>query len=113
MPCMAARRWEWRKSFLSATENVHKLAKLANYGVAMQVTIHTAKTNLSKLIEAALSGEEVVIARGKTPVARIVAIPQQRFKMGLLEGKGVGKGPDFFEPMAEEELALWEGGGVK
>ncbi len=78
----------------------------------MQVTIHTAKTNLSKLIEAALSGEEVVIAKGKTPVARIVAIPPKRFTMGLLEGMNLGEGPDFFEPMADAEIAVWEGGGA-
>jgi prevent-host-death family protein len=36
------------------------------------VTIHKAKTQLSKLIEQALRGEEVVIARGKDPVARLV-----------------------------------------
>lgn len=75
----------------------------------MQVTIHTAKTNLSKLIEAARAGEEVVIAKGKVPVARIVAIPQTRFTIGLLKGKVAGAGPDFFEPMSEDELALWEG----
>lgn len=75
----------------------------------MQVTIHNAKTNLSKLIEAAKAGEEVVIAKGKTPVARIVAIPQSNFTVGLLKGKVAGQAPDFFTPMSEDELALWEG----
>ncbi|MCA1493825.1 type II toxin-antitoxin system Phd/YefM family antitoxin [Sinorhizobium alkalisoli] len=75
----------------------------------MQVTIHNAKTNLSKLIEAAKAGEEVIIAKGKIPVARIVAIPQNKFTIGLLEGKVTGDGPDFFEPMSEDDLALWEG----
>jgi prevent-host-death family protein len=42
----------------------------------MQVTIHAAKTNLSKLIEAALSGEEVIIAKGKLPVVKIVPLAQ-------------------------------------
>jgi prevent-host-death family protein len=36
------------------------------------VTIHAAKTQLSKLIEQVERGEEVVIARGKEPVARLV-----------------------------------------
>lgn len=71
----------------------------------MQVTIHNAKTNLSKLIEAAKAGEEIVIAKG----ARIVAIPQSKFTVGLLKGKVTGQGPDFFKPMSEDELALWEG----
>ena len=75
----------------------------------MQVTIHAAKTNLSKLIEAALSGEEVVIAKGRKPVVKIVPIAQPSFKIGLLKGQVAGKGPDFFEPMDESELAVWEG----
>lgn len=76
----------------------------------MQVTVHAAKTNLSKLIEAALAGEEVVIARGKKPVARIIGIAQTGFAVGPLDKGSLGKGPDFFEPMDEEELTLWEGG---
>ena len=32
------------------------------------------------------------------------------FKFGILEGM-LGEGPDWFEPMSEEELALWEGAG--
>jgi antitoxin (DNA-binding transcriptional repressor) of toxin-antitoxin stability system len=74
-----------------------------------QVTVHVAKTTLSKLIEAALSGEEVVIARGNKPVVRLVAIPQGRFQVGLLKGQVTGPGPDFFRPMDEDELELWEG----
>jgi antitoxin (DNA-binding transcriptional repressor) of toxin-antitoxin stability system len=76
-----------------------------------QFTVHVAKTNLSKLIEAALAGEDVVIAKGDKPAVRLVAIPQGKFKMGLLEGQGIGPGPDFLEPMGEAELALWEGRG--
>lgn len=43
------------------------LGKLAT-GAAMQVTIPAATANLLKLIDAALSGEEVVIAKGRKPV---------------------------------------------
>ncbi|EJC80364.1 prevent-host-death family protein [Rhizobium leguminosarum bv. trifolii WSM2297] len=75
----------------------------------MQVTIHAAKTNLSKLIDAALSGEEVVIAKGRKPVVKIVPITQSSFKIGLLKGQITGDGPDFFEPMNEGEIATWEG----
>jgi prevent-host-death family protein len=74
-----------------------------------QVTIHAAKTNLSKLIEAALRGEEVVIAKGSKPVVRLVPVVKGAFKVGLLKGK-LGIGPDFFEPMEEDDLDLWEGG---
>lgn len=74
-----------------------------------RVTIHAAKTHLSRLIEAALAGEEVVIARGSTPVVRLVPIPKPAFKVGLLAGK-LGTGPDFLSPMDDAELYLWEGG---
>jgi prevent-host-death family protein len=75
------------------------------------VTVHAAKTQLSKLIARAEAGEEVIIARGKKPVVRLVAIgcakPQRRF--GAMKGK-VWVGPEFFEPLPEEELKAWEGG---
>ncbi len=74
-----------------------------------QVTIHAAKTHLSRLIEAALAGEDVVIARGSTPVVRLVPIAKQTFQIGLLAGQ-LGMGPDFLAPLDENELDLWEGG---
>lgn len=74
----------------------------------MQFTVHAAKTQLSKLIEAALAGEDVVIAKGSKPVVRLVAIPQSDFKFGVLSGK-LGAVPDFLEPTPEGELAAWEG----
>lgn len=75
----------------------------------MQVTIHAAKANLSKLIEAALAGEEVVIAKGDKPVAKLVPIPQGAFKIGILKESLTGPGPDFFVPLPEDEQKLWEG----
>jgi prevent-host-death family protein len=75
-----------------------------------QVTIHAAKTNLSKLIEAAMGGEEVITAKGSQPMVRLVPIVQGAFKIGLLQGK-LGAGPDFFAPMDSEGLDLWEGHG--
>jgi prevent-host-death family protein len=76
----------------------------------MKVTIHAAKTHLSKLIEAALAGEEVVIAKGDKPVVKLVPVEKQSFKLGLLADKLTEPAPDFLEPMSEDELALWEGG---
>lgn len=75
----------------------------------MQFTVHAAKTNLSKLIDAALSGEEVVIAKGSKAVVKIVPIEQRSFKIGLLKNELAGTAPDFLTPMSEEELASWEG----
>ncbi len=76
----------------------------------MKVTIHAAKTHLSKLIEAALAGEEVVIAKGEKPVVKLVPVEKRPFKFDLLAGRVTGPIPDFLEPMSEDELALWEGG---
>jgi antitoxin (DNA-binding transcriptional repressor) of toxin-antitoxin stability system len=73
------------------------------------VTIHKAKTELSRLIEKACRGEEIVIARGKTPVVRLVAIGDKKGqrKPGALRGK-LKVGPEFFEPLPPEELEGWE-----
>ena len=45
-----------------------------------QFTVHAAKTHLSKLIDAVLAGDDVVIAKGKKPVVRLVAIPATEFQ---------------------------------
>jgi antitoxin (DNA-binding transcriptional repressor) of toxin-antitoxin stability system len=72
------------------------------------ITIHRAKTELSRLIERACRGEEIVIARGKKTVVRLVAIEdkQGRRKPGALRGK-LKVGPEFFEPLPAEELDAW------
>ena len=71
------------------------------------VTIHAAKTNLSRLVARAEAGEEVVIARGRTPVAKIVPIvPKGKRVFGALRGK-FAIGPEFFEPLPPEELDAW------
>jgi len=72
------------------------------------ITIHKAKTELSRLIEKACRGEEIVIARGKKPVVRLVAIEDDKGqrKPGALRGK-LKVGPEFFEPLPGEELDAW------
>jgi prevent-host-death family protein len=73
------------------------------------ITIHKAKTQLSRLIEKVCRGESVVIARGSKPVARLVAIEDTRGnrKPGALKGK-IRVGPEFFLPLPPEELDGWE-----
>jgi prevent-host-death family protein len=63
------------------------------------VTIQEAKTNLSRLIKEASAGEEVIIARGGKPVARLVPVGEDKGKRqpGLLKGQ-LHVGPEFFEP---------------
>ena len=77
-------------------------------------TIFEAKTHLSELVQCALNGEAVQITSGRErkPVARLVPVnpvPASR-RLGFLEGQG-GIGPEFFDPLPDEELRLWNGEG--
>ena len=77
-----------------------------------QFTVHQAKTNLSKLMAAAERGEEVVIARRDKPAVRLVAVEVARPKRVFGSMKGlIDIGPEFFEPLPDDELALWNGEG--
>ena len=71
-------------------------------------TVHQAKTNLSKLLRKAAKGEEVIIARGKKPVAMLVPVPRKKKKRlpGRLKGK-IWYAPDAFDPLSKQELADW------
>ena len=72
-----------------------------------QFTVHTAKTNLSRLIADALAGEDVVIARGSVPVVRLVPVePQGRRSFGALKGKIV-MDTNFNDPLPDDELNGW------
>ena len=71
----------------------------------MSYTVHQAKTNLSKLIKEAESGKEVVITRGKQPVAKIVPISgaSNNRVPGSMKGQ-LRAAPDAFDPLTDEEL---------
>jgi prevent-host-death family protein len=73
------------------------------------VTIHTAKTTLSKLLQRVEAGEEIILARGKVPVAKLVPFqpPSSKRRFGAFRGM-ITIGQEFFEPLPEEELAAWE-----
>ena len=72
------------------------------------VTIHEAKTHLSRLIAAVLAGKEIVIARGKTPVAKLVPLDNKPVarKAGAWKHL-VEEHPDTWEPWTDEELGNW------
>lgn len=73
------------------------------------VTVHKAKTTLSKLIAEVEAGEEILIMRGTKPAARLVSVdnvPAVR-EFGALAGQ-VSVTAAFFEPLPEEELAAWD-----
>lgn len=71
----------------------------------MQYNVHEAKTNLSRLLQEAAKGKEVVIARGHTPIAKLVAIGAARKKRvpGRLAGK-ISASADAFAPLTDKEL---------
>lgn len=77
-------------------------------------TIFEAKTNFSNLLKQAQKGEVVLITSGraKTPVARLEAIhPVRKKRLGALETPGFVLSEQFFEPLPEDELRLWNGEG--
>ena len=65
-----------------------------------QVNIHEAKTHLSKLISRVLNGEEIVIAKGNKPVAKLIQFTdlKQERKIGSAKGK-IEVSDDFDEAM--------------
>jgi antitoxin (DNA-binding transcriptional repressor) of toxin-antitoxin stability system len=92
----------------------------------MEATMQEARTQLSKLVARALAGEEVILTQGRNraPAVRLVAVEPilptgevrvfPKFKngkrpVGLYKGQ-FEVGPEFFEPLPEAELVLWECG---
>ena len=72
-------------------------------------SIHAAKTQLSRLVERAERGEEVIIARGSTPVARLTRLrpTRQARRFGAMRGRArVTRA--FFHSLPERELKPWE-----
>ena len=75
------------------------------------VNIYQAKTQLSKLVDLASSGTDVVIARAGKPMARLTSLnnkERRKYALGLLEGKG-WIADDFDAPLPDEILAQFEG----
>jgi prevent-host-death family protein len=76
-----------------------------------QVNLYEAKTQLSKLVDRAAAGEEIIIARHGRPVARLVAYAPpagKRRRLGVLAGK-IWIADDFDDPLPEDVLADFEG----
>lgn len=71
--------------------------------------IHEAKTNLSKLVEEASVGEEIIIAKSGKPKAKLVPYADEPVrKPGNYKGN-IQINDAFFDPLPEEELKDWEG----
>jgi prevent-host-death family protein len=73
------------------------------------VNMHQAKTSLSRLVERALAGEDIVIARKGEPLVKLV--PVQKEIKPRVPGRYKGRiwiAPDCFAPISDEEADLWE-----
>ena len=74
------------------------------------VNIHAAKTHLSRLVDAAANGEEIVIARAGKPVARLMPLEAPKKKRVLGTMAGMFNMPDDFDaPLPDDLLDLFEG----
>jgi prevent-host-death family protein len=75
----------------------------------IQINIHQAKTQLSKLVDQAAQGEEIIIAKAGRPVARLMPLATNECKTrtpGSMKGQ-IWLAEDFDAPMRDKELALW------
>lgn len=74
------------------------------------VNIHEAKTQFSKLVDAAMHGEEIIIAKAGKPAARLTPLREapRRIRFGLMQGE-VEIAEDFDAPLPEDVLAGFEG----
>jgi prevent-host-death family protein len=73
----------------------------------MLVSVHAAKTNLSRLLEAVERGDKVVITRHGAPVAELVPVKTRRVRIGRLKGQVHPPPEALFAPMNDEELRDW------
>lgn len=76
------------------------------------VSVHEAKTHLSRLLKQVEAGEEVVIMRNKAPIARLVreGPPKKKPLLGAFKGQFTVD-DSFFDPLPDDELARWNGEG--
>jgi prevent-host-death family protein len=74
----------------------------------VRVPVHEAKTQLSRLIAQVEQGEDVIILRGRVPVARLVPFAHERPRraFGALRGQ-IDAPAAAFVPMSDDELADW------
>lgn len=70
------------------------------------VNVHEAKTHLSRLLEEVRGGEEIVVAKGGRPYAKLIPLTSAaKRELGFVPGR---IGESFFEPLPDDELSAWE-----
>jgi prevent-host-death family protein len=78
--------------------------------VRSMVNIQEAKTQLSRLVDRAADGEEIVVARNGRPVARLVALqPAEAPRRGGWARDEITIGPAFDDPLPDDVQAAFEG----
>ena len=70
------------------------------------INVHEAKTQLSRLLDRAHAGEEVVLSKAGKPYAKLVPLEKPKRQLGFIKGH---LDDSFFEPLPEVELDTWEG----
>jgi len=88
--------------------------KLVHNMTMIRLNVHEAKTHLSRYLAMVEQGEVIVLCRRNVPIAEIrrVAPPHGERPIGLAEGQFVVT-DEFFEPLPDDLLALFEGGDGK
>ena len=81
--------------------------------MAVTVNIGEAKTRLSELIARVEAGEEVVIARGNEPVARLTALDEQAPRRAAIEAILALRDSGQIKPVTTEEILAWRHEGHK
>ncbi len=73
------------------------------------VNVHEAKTHLSRLLDLVAAGEEIVIAKSGTPVARLVRARRTRPRRSFGHDRGKFEVPDDFNaPLPDDLLSAFE-----
>jgi prevent-host-death family protein len=76
----------------------------------LKVTIHYAKTHLSRLLKEVQKGKQVIILHGETPVAQIIPLGSTQSKrppVGKPTSEPVRWSQDAFHPLTDAELRVW------
>ncbi len=75
----------------------------------MTINVYCAKSQLSRLIDEAAAGKEIIIARAGKPVAKLVALRGRKHRLGVLKGR-LTVPADFDAPLRARVLASFEKG---
>lgn len=70
------------------------------------INVHEAKTQLSRLLDKAHAGEEIVLSKAGIPYAKLVPLDKPKRKLGFIKGH---VDDTFFDPLSDAELDGWEG----